>query len=137
MTTSGTRLAVARELLAALERGMTGEGLRRYFHPDAIQVEHFSPVTPTGRTRGLDAMLAASVAGAELLSAQRYRVTSAVEVDDLVVLQLEWTGTLARPLGAHPIGHELRADVAMFLRFDPAGLIIRQESYDCYPPMAA
>jgi len=132
----GSHLATARDLLAALEAGAVGDALRRFFHPRAVQVEHFSPITPAGRTRDLDAMLTASLQGAELLASQRYHVVTAVEVDQRVILQLEWTGELARPLGDQPAGHELRADVAMFLDFDDAGRIIRQESYDCYPPLA-
>ncbi len=132
----GPRLATARELLQAIGSGLTGDRLRPYFHPDAVQVEHFSPITPAGRTRGLAAMLAASVEGAELMASQRYLVIDATELADRVVLQLEWTGVLARPLGALSVGHELRADVAMFLTFDEAGRIVRQESYDCYRPLS-
>ncbi|MFC7619610.1 nuclear transport factor 2 family protein [Microlunatus sp. GCM10028923] len=132
-----TNLTTATALVAAIEAGAVGERLRPYFHPDAEQVEHPSPITPLGRTRELAAMLAASVEGAELMASQRYEVTWEAELGDRVVLQLEWTGVLAKALGALPAGHELRADVAMFLTFDEAGLIIRQETYDCYRPLAA
>lgn len=125
----------ARALVEAIEAGAVGEQLRPYFHPDAIQVEHPSPITPVGRTRDLTAMLAASAEGAELMASQRYDVTWSAEVGDRAVLQLAWTGVLAKPLGTLPAGHELRADVAMFLTFDEVGLIIRQETYDCYRPL--
>lgn len=62
-------------------------------------------------------------------------MTWSAEVGDRAVLQLAWTGVLAKPLGTLPAGHELRADVAMFLTFDEVGLIIRQETYDCYRPL--
>ncbi|QLY33409.1 nuclear transport factor 2 family protein [Nocardia huaxiensis] len=122
-----------RDLLTALENGATGEQLRPYFHPDAVQVEHPSRVVPAGRTRYLDAMLEASLAGVDLFVTQRYDVAQLMTVENRVALQLRWSGILARPLGGYEEGAEMWADVAMFLTYDEAGRITRQESYDCYP----
>ncbi|MBL1074447.1 nuclear transport factor 2 family protein [Nocardia sp. 2] len=125
--------ARTRDLLTALESGAAGERLRPYFHPDAVQVEHPSRVVPAGRTRPLADMLAASHVGANLFATQRYRIRSLITAESLVALQLRWTGVLAEPLGEQAAGAELWADVAMFLTYDDAGRITRQESYDCYP----
>lgn len=128
----GTYEDKARELLTALERGAAGDQLRPYFHPEAVQVEHPNRVVPTGRTRGLREMLEASVAGVRLFESQRYDVRSTIGSGNLVAVQLRWSGTLAQQLGDRAAGEVVRADVAMFLTYDDAGRILRQESYDCY-----
>ena len=124
----------AHELLRSIERGDTGAALGRHFHPDAQQREFPSLISPMGGVRGLDDMLAASERGAGLLAWQRYDVQTAAVDGDLVVLQLTWTAALAVPLRDLPEGHVLVAHVAMFLRFRD-GLVIEQNSYDCYEPL--
>ncbi|MFC9996402.1 nuclear transport factor 2 family protein [Nocardia sp. NPDC127526] len=123
----------ARDLMAALESGATGDQLRPFFHPDAVQVEHPSRVVPAGRTRALNAMLEASIAGARLFASQRYDIQNTIAVENRVAVQLRWSGVLAQQLQDHKPGDVLEADVAMFLTYDDAGRILRQESYDCYP----
>ncbi|MGV9821178.1 nuclear transport factor 2 family protein [Nocardia xishanensis] len=122
-----------RDLLTALESGVTGDQLRRFFHPEAVQVEHPSRVVPAGRTRALNAMLEASIAGARAFESQRYDIQNTIAVENRVAVQLRWSGVLAQRLGDLEAGDVLQADVAMFLTYDDAGRILRQESYDCYP----
>ena len=124
----------ARKLLSAIETGAVGEDLRGYYHPDAVQVEHPSLVSPNGGTRGLDAMLAASHRGKALLTEQRYDVTSAMASEDVVTLQLTWTASLAIPMANLQPGDQLRAHVAMFLKYLD-GRVVLQETYDCYEPL--
>jgi ketosteroid isomerase-like protein len=123
-------------LLRAIERDAGPEELRGHFHPAVRQREYPSLVAPTLTERGLDEMLAGSVAGRRLLSRQRYDVEEAVTSGDRVVLRLVWTGTLAVPFGSLAVGEDLRAHVAMFVTVRD-GLIVHQASYDCYEPFGS
>jgi hypothetical protein len=123
-----------RELYQALSDGVTGEGLARFFSPDAEQVEYPSAIRPTGSRRPLADMLAASEAGAGLLSAQSYEVLSYLEQGSAAAVQLTWRATLAVPMGKAPAGGELVAHVGAFYEFAEDGRIARQSSYDCYEP---
>jgi ketosteroid isomerase-like protein len=126
--------ALVRELYQALSDGVTGDGLARFFSPDAEQVEYPSAVRPTGARRSLADMLDASERGAGLLSAQTFEVLSYLEQGSSAAVQLTWRATLAVPLGKAPAGGELVAHVGAFYDFADDGRITRQSSYDCYEP---
>ncbi|HEY7989349.1 MAG TPA: nuclear transport factor 2 family protein [Lapillicoccus sp.] len=129
--------ALVRDLYQALSDGVTGEGLARFFAPDAEQVEYPSAVRPTGSRRLLAEMLAASEQGAGLLSAQSFEVLSYLEQGSAAAVQLTWRATLAVPMGRIPAGGELVAHVGAFYEFADDGRIARQSSYDCYEPFPA
>ena len=126
--------ALLRDLYQAISHGVTGDGLARFFTPDAEQVEYPSAIRPTGSRRPLAEMLAASEQGAGLLSAQSYEIVSYVEQETAAAVQLTWRGTLAVPMGSVPAGAELVAHVGAFYTFAADGRITRQSSYDCYEP---
>lgn len=126
--------ALLRELYQALSDGVTGEGLARFFAPDAEQAEYPSAVRPTGSRRPLADMLAASEQGAGLLSSQSYEVLSYLEQGPAAAVQLTWRATLAVPMGSVPVGAQLVAHVGAFYEFAEDGRISRQSSYDCYEP---
>jgi len=126
--------ALVRDLYQALSDGVTGDGLARFFSPDAEQVEYPSAVRPTGSRRPLADMLDASERGAGLLSAQSFEVLSYLEQGSAAAVQLTWRATLAVPMGGMPAGGELVAHVGAFYEFADDGRIERQSSYDCYEP---
>ena len=74
--------ALVIELMQALESGVHGEELRRFFHDDAEQIEYPSLVDPRVGRRGLDGMIAASELGAGMLAFQRYDVSRWIESED-------------------------------------------------------
>ena len=86
-----------------------------------------------GATRRLDDLLAAAERGRQVLSAQHYDELNAIAESDRVALELQWTGTLAVPIGSIPVGGTMRACFAMFLQYRD-GLIARQHNYDCFEP---
>jgi ketosteroid isomerase-like protein len=88
---------------------------------------------PGGATRDLAAIREASQRGRKVLTAERYDVRSAVASGDRVALELLWTGTLAVPVGAIPVGGEMRAHFAMFITYR-GGKIVEQRNYDCFEP---
>jgi ketosteroid isomerase-like protein len=126
-------LALAKTYLGAIEAGATGDTLAAFYAPDAIQEEFPNRLTPNGARRDLAALLEGAAKGQQVLLSQRYEILGAIESGDTVVLEVQWTGRLAIPLGSLPAGGEMRARFAMFLEFRE-GRIIRQRNYDCFEP---
>ena len=125
--------ALARDYLAALEKGDAGEQLRRFFTPDFEQVEYPNALNPRGQRSDLAHALERSEKGKHVLRGQRFQVNRVVSSGDLVALEVEWTGVLAIHIGALASGQEMRANFAVFLDFRD-GRISRQRNYDCFQP---
>lgn len=126
-------LALVRAYLEALGAGEAGPSLRRFFTPDAMQVEFPNRLNPGGGRSDLATMLERSIQGKQLLHSQEYRVVTAIARGDRVAVEAEWTGTLAVPAAGLPAGGTMRAHFAMF--FECAeGKIHRQRNYDCFEP---
>jgi ketosteroid isomerase-like protein len=128
-----TNLDTARQYLAAIQRGATGDDLAKFFTPDATQEEFPNRVAPDGKRRKLAGILESAVRGQKLLIGQRFEVRSAVATADRVILEVLWVGTLAVSIGTIPVGGEMRAYSAMFLDFRD-GKIAAQRNYDCFEP---
>ena len=125
--------ALVIELMQALESGVHGEELRRFFHHDAEQIEYPSLVDPRVGRRGLDGIIAASELGAGMLVFQRYDVSRWIESDDTVICQAEWHAELAKDAGPLRQGQRLHTYSVLIFTFRD-DKIIRQEAYDCYEP---
>lgn len=126
-----THLALAYRYLAALEAGTVGDALAAFFTPDVVQEEFPNRLLPAGARRDLNALLDGAVRGQRVLSAQRFEVRNAVASGDEVALEVLWTGTLAVPIGALPVGGTMRAHFGVFLTFRD-GRIASQRNYDCF-----
>ncbi|MFJ2770774.1 hypothetical protein [Streptomyces sp. NPDC087300] len=61
-------------------------------------------------------------------------MVNAVAAGEQVALEVTWAGTLAVAMGELPVGHVLRARIAVFLEFRD-GRILAQRNYDCYDPL--
>ena len=129
-----TPIAIARRLHAALEAGWHGEDLRPLFADDATTLEHPNLIKPAGATSDVAQTLAASTAGAGLLSSQRYEVRDALESSDLAVLRLRWSGVIGRDIGPFREGQRLTAHIAQFVRTRD-GRVASIETYYCYEPL--
>jgi hypothetical protein len=126
-------IAIVRALHSALESGVNGEAPRPYLTADATTVERPNRLKPAGAVSTLAEMLANSAAGAALLAEQRDDVQHAVEVGDLAILRLTWTGVIARDLRPFTEGQRLTAHIAQFVTTRD-GKVARIETYDCYEP---
>lgn len=124
-------LLLVREYLAALEAGVAGDDLARFFTPDAVQVELPNALNPNGQTSDLPTLLARSLQGRRLLSSQTYEIVSEMATADAVAMEARWTGVLAIPVGTLAPGSQMRAHFAMFFAFRD-GRICRQRNYDCF-----
>jgi len=125
--------ALVIELMQALESGVHGDELRRFFHEDAEQIEYPSLVDPRVGRRGVEGMIAASELGAGMLAFQRYDVSRWIESEDTVVCQAEWHAELAKDAGSLRQGQRPHTYSVLIFTFRD-DKIIRQEAYDCYEP---
>ena len=132
-TAQDANLEAALRYLHAVERRAVGDELAAFYAPDVVQEEFPNRLVPNGARRGLADLLAGAERGQSLMSAQTYDVQSALADGDRVVAELIWTGTLAVAFGALPVGHTMRAHIAMVLEFRD-GRIAAQRNYDCYEP---
>jgi ketosteroid isomerase-like protein len=128
-----TNLDAARQYLAAISQGATGDALAQFFAPDVVQEEFPNRVSPDGKRRKLAAILDGAERGQKVLTAQRFEIRTAIATGDRVILEVLWVGTLAISFGTIPVGGEMRAYSAMFLEFRE-GKIAAQRNYDCFEP---
>lgn len=119
----------------AIEQGRNGEDLAQFFAPDVVTVERPNALVPRGRVSDRAAMIAASAAGASLLSHQSYEVHSLQDADDTVAVRLTWRGVIRADIADFQRGQKLTAHIAQFIRVRD-GLITHIETYDCYEPFA-
>jgi ketosteroid isomerase-like protein len=126
-------VAKARNYLAALQRGESGDDLRDFFTVDVRQVEMPNQLNSRGQESDLEQILQRSQQGWRILKRQQYEIVSEVAQGDRVVVEARWTGTLAVALGKMDPGAEMRASFAMFFLFRQ-GKIAIQRNYDCFDP---
>jgi ketosteroid isomerase-like protein len=134
MTSSNA--ARAQEYLESVASLGSFENVADFFAADVVIQEFPNQVAPMGRVRRFADLRAAYEQGRQILQSQNHRVQRLFEAGDEIVVELEWTGTLAIPVMNLPAGTEMKAFVAMFLTFRE-GRIVSQRNYDCYPPFAA
>jgi ketosteroid isomerase-like protein len=123
----------ARQYLAAIEAGATGEALAAFYAPDVEQAEFPNRLMPAGAIRRLPELLEGAASGQRILRAQRFEVRHAHVAGATVILELLWVGTLAVPVGALAVGAEMRAHFCQVLEYQ-GGRIWRQRNYDCFEP---
>jgi predicted ester cyclase len=126
----------ARQYLSAIESMGPFETVYEFFAPEAVVREFPNRIVPQGRVRRLEDMREAYERGRKIMRSQKYNVQHILEAADQVAVELEWTGVLAVEVMNLPAGSEMKAFVAMFLRFHD-GKIVEQRSYDCYPSFEA
>ena len=126
-------IEIARNLHTAIELGRVGPELEDLFTDDVTVTEYPNLIKPSGGTAGRATMLAASRAGARLLSAQRYDVHHAAADGNTAILRLTWTGTVAADAGTFRAGQRLTAHIAQFITVRD-GRISAIATYDCYEP---
>jgi len=124
---------IAQNLHTAIELGRVGPELEDLFTDDATVTEYPNLVKPSGGTADRATMLAASRAGARLLSAQRYDVHHAAASGNTAIMRLTWTGTVAADAGTFRAGQQLTAHIAQFITVRD-GRISAIATYDCYEP---
>ena len=126
-------LQTARRYLRALEQFATGDALAEFFDPTVVHEEFPNRIFDKGMRRDLAALLSGAERGKQILVSQSFEVHNAVAAGQHVAIELDWTGTLAVPLGTLPAGAQMRAHLGVFIEFEN-GKIKAQRNYDCYEP---
>ncbi len=126
-------LGKAIEYLHAIEKGKSTEELAAFLAIGVEQIEFPNRLVNNGKRRDLKAILYGAEQGQKVLTNQSYEIQKSYEIDNTVILEVVWTGTLARPMGQSLPGEVIRAYIAIFIDFKD-GKIIRQRNYDCFEP---
>ena len=93
-------------------------------------------VAMRGRVATREEALASFAAGRSLLAEQRLDVHELVAQGAAIGVRATWHGVLATAFPGLPAGAALQAEVAQFLTVRD-GLLVRQETFDCYAPLPA
>ena len=128
-----SNLETAKRYLQALENNADRESLAQFFDPTVIQEEFPNRLNPNGGRSDYATMLRRAEQGKQLLVSQQYTLTNALESNNMVVLEVIWTATLAVRSPTLPADGQMRAHFAVFLEFRD-GKIIAQRNYDCFDP---
>lgn len=128
-----SNLETAKRYLQALENNADRESLAQFFDPTVIQEEFPNRLNPNGGRSDYATMLQRAEQGKQLLVSQQYTLTNALESNNMVVLEVIWTATLAVRAPTLPADGQMRAHFAVFLEFRD-GKIIAQRNYDCFNP---
>jgi ketosteroid isomerase-like protein len=133
MSDSERNIEVVRSYMKALQDGEAGDSLRRFFTEDVRQIEMPNQLNLRGQESGLEHILQRSLQGLQIVRWQSYEVVSEIAHEDRVAVEARWTGVLAVAVGTLAAGAEMKASLAMFLRFRD-GRIAMQRNYDCFEP---
>jgi ketosteroid isomerase-like protein len=126
-------VAIVRGYYAAVEAGSGALDWDRWFTPDVIQEEFPNRLLPEGARRDLAAMREAALRGQTLMAEQRFTLLEVIAGGDMVAVEAEWRGTVARDLGPFTAGMTLRTRSAQVLVLR-GGKIAVLRNYDCFYP---
>lgn len=124
---------LARQYIAAIADGKTGDALASFFTRDVTITEMPNRIKSQGSVSDLTRALDAAKRGQQLFSRQTYAITNILGDGDWVALEMEWSGITAVPIQNLPTGSEMKDKAAIFLQFRD-GRIARQRHYDCFEP---
>ena len=114
-----------------VERVQAGGDIGDLLADDVEEVELPNRVFASGARRDKAAMRAGVERGKTIFAEQRYRIFRAFGDASQAVLEMEWTGVLAVPIGSLAKGATMRAECAFF--FDvQGGQIARIRHYDAF-----
>ena len=128
-----TNLDIARDYVRALEAGVVGDALARFFAPDVEFHEKPNRISPHGSTSDLNKALQGAERGQQMFSRQTYTIINTLTEGERVALELDWVGITKVQLQNLPPGSAMRDHAAIFLQFRD-GRIVRQSHYDCFEP---
>ena len=101
---------------------------------DVVQEEFPNRLVPNGVVRDMEALRDAWSRGRTVIGTQQFVLTRVLAFGATVVVEAEWTGTVARDAGPFREGQRLRARFAQFLDFDADNRIRAIRNYDCFDP---
>ena len=132
MSPENAHIRTVKAFFAALQA--SPDAVAQFYHPAVVQEEFPNRFLPQGARRTLRELGEAAERGRKVMASQRFEVLRMVADADTVVVESEWSGTLAVALDeATPAGTVMRARFAQFFEFE-GGKIVAQRNYDCFYP---
>jgi limonene-1,2-epoxide hydrolase len=119
------------DFVRTLEGGGGGEAIRPFLAADFRLVEAPHLLGPEGSTRNLEQVLAGADQSGQVVANQRFRIRRTTCEGGRVVLEADWSATVLMDLKYWDTGDIIRARTASVFEVD-GGLIVSQDSYDCY-----
>jgi ketosteroid isomerase-like protein len=126
-------IEIARQYLAAIERGAPFAEIARFITEDCVQEELPNRFLPNGAKRNVEDLEAAAVRGSKAVENQRFEVLSAVAQGTKVALEIRWSAQVLGAIGSLKPGDTMVAHFAFFLEFR-GDRICSQRNYDCFEP---
>ena len=112
----------------------TEEDLRSLLSPALRVIEHPNAVTPRGAVRDLAGTVAGFLGGKALLREQVFDLREIITSGERAAVRATWQGTIGVDAGPYRAGQHLVAQVAALLTVRN-GLVVDQETFDCYEPL--
>lgn len=132
MITAEQAAQIALGFVRAVEAGDRDRAVA-YLAPDVVHEERPNRLFPHGARRDRAAIVDGIDRGRAVLTRQTYDVKNVVATPSCVLLEIQWTGTLAVAMGQLPVGGQLRAHIAGVTEVRD-GKIVALRNYDCYEP---
>jgi ketosteroid isomerase-like protein len=129
---TAANLATVERYYAAINAGAMDEAFA-CLSRDVVQEEFPNRLVNTGVVRDLATLRDAWARGRTVIATQRFAVLRAYAAADAVVIEGDWTGTVARDVGPFTAGAVLHARFAQVLELRD-GRITAIRNYDCFDP---
>ena len=133
MTETEANIALVESFFATIEHGADPQDFTDFYAPDVVQTEFPNLFEPNGASRGLKGLQEAAERGRSSMSSQRLELLNIFADGSTVVVEAEWSGTLAASIGDIKSGTVMRVRFAQFLEVHD-GKITAQRNYDCFYP---
>lgn len=131
--TEAANLASIRALYTAIANGPDLDAFERISDPSLVQEEYPNRLLPQGARRDLAGLRDAMAKGKALMAAQTFELVSATAMDDRVLVEGRWTGTVGADIGPFKAGMVLRTHFAQAFQMHE-GRIVAIRNYDCFDP---
>ena len=125
--------SVVIEFLKMMESRASSSELEKFYHDEIEQTEFPNAILKSIAIRNLQDLKVGSERGKAIMSKEKYEIKNLYSLNDVVILEAVWTGTLSIDLGNLKSGENMTAYFAQFFEFKE-GKIFRQRNYDCFDP---
>lgn len=119
------------EFFRTLEAGGGGAAIRRFLAEDFVLLEAPHLLAPDGSTRTLEQVLAGADQSGQVVAGQKFKIRRITCEGGRVVVEADWSATALMDLRYWDAGETIRARTSSVFEVS-GGLIVSQDSYDCY-----
>jgi hypothetical protein len=119
------------EFIRVLESGGGGAGIRPFLSEGFVVTEAPHLLAPEGSTRTLDGVLAGADQSRQVVENQKFSIRRTTCEGGRVAVEADWSATLLMDLRYWDRGETIRARTSSVFEVSD-GLIVSQDSYDCY-----